>query len=66
MAGRPKEPKRVAAMVYASKAGGPRLYIGALAVDPEQSADEIRDSIAESPLGGWFDVLDVVVGNPQA
>lgn len=59
-------PAQVAAMVYASKAGGPRLYIGALAVTEGRDADSIREELLQKPLGEWFTDVDILVQNPSA
>jgi hypothetical protein len=52
-------------MIYARKQGGPRLYIGAVAADPTEDADALRARILSTPIGTWFDEVDLVVNMPR-
>jgi hypothetical protein len=53
------------ALVYARKQQGPRLYIGAQLVPVDADADEVRELVAKTPIGEWFDELDITVQNPR-
>lgn len=59
------QPNAVPAMIYARKQGGPRLYIGAVAADPTEDADALRARILSTPIGTWFDEVDLVVNMPR-
>lgn len=54
------------ALVYASKAGGPRLYIGATLVGLHDEEDAARSRIMSTTLGEWFDELDITIQRPPS
>lgn len=64
----PKQPDpktAVAAQFYAKKDAGPLLYIGAIAVDPNEDTDALKSRILSTTLGQWFDELTVTVDIPR-
>ena len=55
------------AMVYASRQGGPRVYVGACIVSPGETDKALLERINALPFGEWFDESAVIVNNrPKA
>lgn len=51
------------AMVYASRQGGPRVYVGACIVNPGETDFQLMDRVKALPFGEWFDEMSVIVNN---